>query len=147
MADPGEISWRTQPNGMLFAPPYYHDGILTDFAFGPDKTCRLGIAPVGGAQRTEIVVAGVSQFGIRDLTTSEIVIDIWIYRLDALPDAVRNPEHEVWRALFANIGEAAKECATRLMAAGRDDVLLHVTCAMDGELAVLGRSIRTFMVA
>jgi hypothetical protein len=143
-----EIAWRTTDIGMLMGPPFYHDGILTDFAFGADDTCRIGIRPVSGAARTEIVLSGISLFGISDLTRNEIVLDIFIYRLNAPPAHVRDAPQGLWDALYPNCGESsARAEGAALLARGRDDFVFDLVGAMGGEIAVLCRAVQTFMAA
>ncbi len=142
-----EIALHTADSGMM-TPPFYHDGILTDFAFGADDTCRIGITPAGGAGRTEILLTGITQFGISDLTHNEIVVDIFVYQLDAAPAHVREAAHGFWDALYANCDAAsARAQAAALFAQGRDDFVFDMVGAMGGEMVVLCRTVQAFTAA
>jgi hypothetical protein len=137
------ISWNTDQFGRIMG-PRLHDGYLTGMQYSDGDALGLQIRNPSG-EVVGIELLGISDINIAHLCNGVIVSDIYLWKVDSVPDAWSVPD-SAWNVLFAErYGLAgAKEKATKIAREKPDSLLVQLESSYGGAIAAICDEVKIF---
>lgn len=139
-SDAVAVDWVADGRGLVSG-MRYHDGAIESLEINEARV-RVSVRPVGGGV-TVFDLLGNIEFGSIGLTSGDIVVDVWAFRLGAnlepLPALVGSVVALHGDALYDSDVEAAVQ---RISAQNAGRLLVSFTCARSSEFSILADEMR-----
>lgn len=131
-----ELTLATDQHGMLTG-ARAHDGILVDSRFSTSTFSYLKIRRLDGGI-AEIEMHGVSEFTINQLWNNAVVGDIFLWKVDAVPEICWDVPGSGWNALLYEravtpVVDLRREAAARIVKDRPNAFLMTVDFSYGGD--------------
>jgi hypothetical protein len=134
------VEWIADSRGLVSG-MRYHDGTLASLEIKKARV-RVSVHPVGGGV-TVFDLLGNIEFGSIGLTSGDIVVDVWAFRLGADLEPMPALAGSVMALQGNNLYDSEVEAAVQhISAQNAGRLLVSFTCARSSEFSVLADEMR-----